>query len=55
LKNLRKTGARKVRPHLRALFRRLEAVVMIVGEGRDDPGAQFVRVGMGELEGGQPA
>ena len=52
LKNLRKSSSNKVRPHLLALFGGLESVVMIVGKGRDDSGAQFVGVGMGQLQGG---
>ena len=50
LKNLRKSACRKVGAHLFALLGGLRTVVMVVGEGGDDAGAQFVRLGMGQFQ-----
>src|ERR1700722_10397414 len=50
LKNLRKSGSRQIGPHLFGLLGSIRRMVMIVGEGRDDAGAEFVGLGMGKLE-----
>src|SRR3984957_18346109 len=50
LKNLRKSGFRQIGPHPFGLLGSVRRVVMIVGEGRDDAGAEFVGLGMGQLE-----
>src|SRR5216684_484939 len=50
LKNLRKSARGEVGSHFLALFGGLRTVVMVVGEGTDDAGAQFVRLGMGQFQ-----
>ena len=50
LKGLRKSGRFEVGPHFFRLLGGLRTVVMVVGECGDDPGAQFVRFGMGQFQ-----
>src|ERR1700733_3799278 len=50
LKNLRKSGGRQIGPHLFGLLGSVRRMVMVVGEGRDDAGAELVGLAMGQLE-----
>ena len=50
LKNLRKSASFEIGAHFLGLFGRLRAMVMVVGEGGDDAGAQLVRLGMGQFQ-----
>ena len=50
LKNLRKSARFEVSPHFVGLFGGLGAVVMVVGKGRDNPGAQFVGLGVAQFQ-----
>src|SRR6267378_1585153 len=50
LKNLGKSPRGEVGPDFFALPGGLRTVVMVVGEGTDDAGAQFVRLGMGQFQ-----
>ena len=51
LKKLGKSTSLEIVPHFLGLFGRIGTVVMVVGEGGDDAGAQLVGLGMGEFEG----
>src|SRR5258705_6229168 len=50
LKNLRKSARGKIGPDFFALLGGLWTVMMVVAEGGDDAGAQFVRLGMGQFQ-----
>src|SRR5258708_1147773 len=50
LKILGKSARGEVGPDFFALSGGLRTVVMVVGEGTDDAGAQFVRLGMGQFQ-----
>src|ERR1700738_1081542 len=50
LKYWRKSARVKVGAHFLALLGGLRAVMMVVGEGGDDAGAQFVGLGMGQFQ-----
>src|SRR5690242_10476897 len=52
LKNLRKSGRVEVGMHLLGLLLCVRGMMMLGGEGREDPGAQLVSLWMGELERG---
>jgi hypothetical protein len=50
LKSLRKSGRGKIGAHLLSLLGRFRTLVMVVGEGRDDAGAQFMGLRMGQFQ-----
>src|SRR6185437_17174827 len=51
LKYLRKPGLLEIDPHFLGLFGGVRGMVMVVGEGRDDAGAELVSLAMDEFQG----